>query len=87
MHVAFQGCRYLHLLMALLDGRLPNEVTTRQPGDEGPRLQMWLGSIRQDQECSLVGFVFGGKWWGWEAGQTERINGEKKEWKTLLILA
>lgn len=24
----------------------------QQPRDEGPRLQMWLGSIRQDQECS-----------------------------------
>ena len=32
MHVAFQGCRYLHLLMALLDGRLPNEVTRSSPG-------------------------------------------------------
>ena len=27
----------------------------QQPGDEGPRLQMWLGSIRQDQELSSGG--------------------------------
>lgn len=59
----------------------------QQPGDEGPRLQMWLGSIRQDQECSS------GRLCVWErvegvgvcVGETERNGGKKKEWKTLLI--
>lgn len=39
MHVAFQGRCYLHLLMALLDGRLPNEVICSSLGmrDQGCR--------------------------------------------------
>lgn len=35
----------------------------QQSGDEGPRLQMWLGSIRQDQKCSslCLGMSGGGR--------------------------
>lgn len=61
----------------------------QQPGDEGPRLQMWLGSIRQDQECSsgrlCVWEQVGGVRVQWGAGGRQKEIGGKKEWKALLI--
>lgn len=47
----------------------------QQPGDEGPWLQMWLGSIRQDQECSSGGLCVWGRVLGVE-GREDR-NGRE----------
>lgn len=43
----------------------------QQPGDEGPWLQMWLGSIRHDQECSSGGLCV----WGQEGKE------DRKKWE------
>lgn len=86
MHVAFQGCCYLHLLMALLDGRLPNEVICSSLGmrDQGCRCG-WapLGRTRNTHLGRLcvwsgeVGVGAGG-------GDRKKLEKKKKEW-TLLI--
>lgn len=77
MHVAFQGCCYLHLLMALLDGRLPNEVICSNLGMRDQGCTCGWAPLGRTRKAHLVGFVFGDEWWGWEAGEKER-NGKKR---------
>lgn len=48
----------------------------QQPGDEGPRLQMWLGSIRQDQKCSSGGLCVWGELVGVEREGRQKEMGE-----------
>lgn len=51
----------------------------QQPGDEGPRRQMWLGPIRQDQECTPGRLCLGASGGSGEGSerQKEREEGKK----------
>lgn len=85
MHVAFQGCCYLHLFMALLDGWLRNEVICSSPGMRDQGCRCGWAPLGRTRNARLVGFVFGGEWWWWEAGETER-NRKKKRMESITYL-
>lgn len=76
MHVAFQGCCYLHLLMALLDGQLPNEVICSSLGMRDQGCRCGWAPLGRARNAHLVGFMFGHEWWG-KGGKQE--TGEKKK--------
>lgn len=85
MHVAFQGCCYLHLLMALLDGQLPNEVICSSLGMRDQGCRCGWAPLGRTRDAHLVGRLC--VWWrvvGARRGARDRKKGGKMNGKHYL---
>lgn len=86
MHVAFQGCCYLHLLMALLDGWFPNEVICSSLGMRDQGCRCGWAPLGRTRNAHLVGFVFGGKRRGSEGAEGKAERNRKKRMENITYL-